>query len=196
MAKELTLGDALTKLSNIFKADMLVIDHHICIGGDKTEDKTVGCSITILGEKFMNIFKTEFPENDLIFFTDVKKAKASLSDFMETEIDEKMKNEILNRKDFITNLIRKTETWDTFDFSDEELSILYDEAGTIELFKDNDKIPSVTVSKSCFPMLTKNTINSVVYTTFKEKEHDMMLLLLCYDIDQFQVYSLIRFLIL
>ena len=62
MAKEIVLKDILTKITNVFKTDMYVINSQICIGGSESEESTPGTFICILSPEATGIMKKEFPE--------------------------------------------------------------------------------------------------------------------------------------
>lgn len=194
MAKEITLNDILTKISNILKTDMYLMDYSYCIGGKESEEKTVGENILFLSPIAIELFKKQFPENPNVFFIDIKKSKGDLEEFCKKDISENEKEEYIKRRDFLIHIIKNQDEWDSFSFTEEEIDILYKECGTIELFKDDKKRNAVIISKSIFPMVTEKDINNVCFTVFDDKnDEDMGNLLLSYDSEYFQIYSLIRF---
>lgn len=205
MAKEITVNDVLTKISSILKTDMYLIDYCHCIGGKESEEKTVGENILLLSPKAIDLFKKQFPESPSIFFSDIKKAKTDIATILEgnkleeeeywkVDIPENEKKEYVKRRDFLIDIIKKQDIWDNFSFTEEELNILYKKCGTIELFENDKNRNTVIISKSIFPMVSEKEVNNVCYTVFDDKDdEDMGNLLLCYDSEYFQIYSLIRF---
>lgn len=194
--KELSLNDVLTKISNVFKTDMYVLDYCHCMGGIESEEKTVGENLLMLSPNTIEIFKESFPDHSNIFFKDIKKSKQDLQEFIETKIRENEMNEVSKRRNILLNFIKKCDKWENFHFSEEQINVLYKECGTLELFGDDKDKSTILISKSIFPMITEKNINDVCYHVLDDKNDGMGNLMLSYDTDYFQIYSLIRFVII
>lgn len=194
--KEISLNDILTKISSVFKTDMYILDYCHCIGGIESEDKTVGENLLMLSSNTIEVFKKSFPDKSNIFFKDIKKSKQDLGEFVKTNINEHELKSALKRRDLLFDFIKKCNSWESFHFTEEQINVLFKECGTLELFGDDKNKSKILISKSIFPMITEKNINDVCYHVLDDKEDGMGNLILSYDTDYFQIYSLIRFVII
>ena len=78
--------------------------------------------------------------------------------------------------------------WSTFNFTDDEISNIFDDAKSFTLFEnDSDKSP-IIISKSIFPLITEKTINNTRYSYTKEiDENNLNQITIVYDYELFQL---------
>ena len=199
MAKELTVPDILIKLSSIFTKDMYLIQNRYCIGGNETEDETVGKSICILSPDIAEIFVDYFGNLPVIFFDNIKKAKAAYDTedeykYVKVRIEERNKKQLIDTKDSLMKIIDSIKGWNQFNFTEEQISSIMDDGNTITLFENNNDIPEVTVSKSIFPFIKAKDFDNVYYSVSKARNlKNMYTLVLSYDHSIFQFYNVLYY---
>lgn len=193
MAK-FTFNDLMTKISNVFKSDLYIINNKYCIGGNESEEKNITHLLCILNDDCSKLVKDIFPDNEIVYIKDVKKIKEDIEQFSSLDIFETEKEDIIKRRDIILNLALKIDSWKDFNFTDEDLNDIFNEGKTFELFTEENNIPSVIISKSLFPMIKENTANKLYYQIFvPENENDLVQLITSFDTDWFQIYNLIQY---
>lgn len=191
---EFTFNDLMTKISNVFKSDLYILGNKYCIGGTESEEKNITHILCVLNQDCSNIVKEYFPVSDTIYIKDVKKIKDDKDNFSSLKIFENEKKELINRRDRILNSALKVDTWKSFNFTDKDIEDIFTDGMTYELFTDNDKIPSVTISKSLFPMVKEKGANELFYQIYiPENNEDLINLITCFDTEWFQIYNLIQY---
>lgn len=196
--KQLTSKDILNKLSGIFKKDIYIVNNLYCIGGNITEKETTGISMCILTTDIAEILKEEFGSYRIIYIEDVKKEKAVLDTdkglYLKVKFTKEEEKVILNNVDNLNNTIKKIETWEKFNWTDDEVVAILDSGDMITLFTDSKDIPELFVSKVVFPGIAKNNISSLYYSVYKSKDlKGVYELVTSLDIDIFQLYTITRF---
>lgn len=194
MAK-FTFNDILTKVSNVFKTDMYIIDYQFCLGGKESENDNKSLMMCVLTPDLINLVKETFPDNKNIFFTNVKKAKDELQEYSTVNINKDILKNITEKRDEILKKINNVKSWNSFGFTEETIDDIFKEGGSLELFKDNKDIPSVTITKTLFPLVTNKCANELYYNLIKPKEdNEIYELVTSFDTDWFQIYNIIQYL--
>lgn len=199
MAKEVTVPEVLIKLSSIFTKDMYLINSRYCIGGNETEDETVGKSICILSPDIADIFVDYFGSSNVIYFENIKKAKAAYGTedeykYVKVRIEERTKKQLIDSKDNLMKVVDSVKTWSQFSLTEEQVESIMTDGNTLVLFKDNNDIPEVTVSKSIFPLIKSKDFNNIFYNVSKARNlKNMFTLVLNYDHNIFQFYNIIYY---
>lgn len=196
--KQLTSKDILNKLAGIFKKDIYVVNNLYCIGGNITEKETTGISMCILTTDIAEILKEEFGSYRIIYIEDVKKEKSVLDTdkglYLKVKFTKEEEKVILSNIDNINNTIKKIETWEKFNWTDDDVVAILDSGDMITLFTDSKDIPELFVSKVVFPGIAKNNISSLYYSVYKSKDlKGVYELVTSLDIDVFQLYTITRF---
>lgn len=195
MAKKVVLKDILSKLSNIFKNDIYIYKKRYVIGGDISESRNVTRFMCVINIDLVDLFTCIPDDVDLVYLDDIKKQKDTFESSITSDIVESKRLEVINFIRGTEEKANRIESWDSFNFTDEDKAILYDENVTLELFKDDKNIPSVTVSKTLFPLVTEKTIDNLYYhVTLPKKDKDLVELLTSFDYDYFQIYNIIVYL--
>ena len=193
MAK-FTFNDLMTKISNVFKSDMYILNNKYCIGGTESEEKNITQIVCLLTPECSDLIKETFPDSDVVYIKDVKKIKDDLDEFSSLKIFETEKKDLINRRDKVLDRALKVDTWKSFEFSDEDISNIFSEGMTYELFTNNDKIPSVTISKSLFPMVKEKGANLLYYQIdIPDNDDDLIHLITSFDTEWFQIYNMIQY---
>ena len=175
MAKknEITVTDVLLKLSYIFK-DMYLINSTYCIAGSETDSDAVGKFICILSPEITDIFVDYFGNISVMYFENIKKAKAIFGTgdeykYIKTQMEESKKKQFYDKKDTLMKVVDSIKDWDTFKLTEEQIADIMDNGQTITLFEDEANIPNVLVSKSIFPLLKSKDFNNIYYGVTKAR---------------------------
>ena len=197
--KKAIVPDILLKLSNVYKEDLYFIDSMYCIGGFLSNDQAVGKTFCILDKDRADDIRDYFGDITAIYIKNVKKAKEFYStefeyEYINSQLEEKQKKELREKRDDYLNAIKTVKEWKTFDFSDEELTTLLEDNKRIVLFKDDKNVPELEVSKCVFPMLNKKNIDSLMYSIGKTKNiKNAYTVIISITHEYFQVYNFIRY---
>lgn len=196
--KEIDIKSILNKLAVVFKKDMYIVNGLYCIGGNITEKETPGISFCILNADIAEKIKEAFGSYRILYIEDVKKEKAVIDEdkgqYLKVQFSKDEEKIILRNVDNTNNIIRKIEVWDKFNWTDDEVIAMIDSGEMIKLFTDNSKIPELYVSKVVFPGISKNNIESLFYSVYKNKDIDSIYeLVTSLSTDIFQLYTITRF---
>lgn len=193
MAK-LTFDNVLTKLSNMFKKDVYIIQNRYCLGGDESEAENISRYFCILSQESMDLVKEVFPDDDIIYFSNIKNAKKDLNKYVTNIIPDNKKKELIDLRDKLEKDILSIDKWKSFDFTDEEAHSLFDDAKTMELFVDDKNIPSVTISKTLFPLIKFKDVRTLYYSvSIPECDDDLITFYIGYDAQWFQTYNIVQY---
>ena len=196
--KKLDIATLLQKLSIVFTKDMYIIGSMYVINGPITEKESTGVNYCILTPECVDIIKERFGNINVIYFTDVKKAKASLGQieemlYIKTDFNKYNSKEILNKVDNIHNTISHVKSWSKFNWSDNEVAAMIN-GDMITLFTNDKNVPELYVSKVVFPGLGKNNVNNLEYSVYKSKKiDDVYELVTTLITDLFQIYTITRY---
>lgn len=193
MAK-FTFNDLMTKISNIFKSDLYIINNKYCIGGADSEDKNITQILCLLNQESSNLVKEQFPDTDIIYIKDVKKIKENFDENIELKIFESEKNDLLNKRDKIMKLVLNIDSWKSFEFTESDITDIFTDGKTFEMFTEDSNIPNLTISKTLFPMVKEKTVNQLFYQIFiPDNEYELIQLVTSFDTEWFQIYNLIQY---
>lgn len=184
MAK-ITFKDLLTKLSNLY-SDMYLINNTYVLAGNESSTNNRGEYFCILNPDMTKLCNDVFDKSKIYYISNIKKAKVSLDEYSE---EVKLNNTI----DLLKSTLKENQksilsisNWEKLSLSEEEINKIFEERETIELFKDNDSIPNITISKSIFPLITEKNISDVYYVIKQNNEINELILSL--DFPLFQLY--------
>jgi hypothetical protein len=195
MAKKVVLKDILSKLSNIFKNDIYIYKKRYVVGGDISESRNVTKFMCVINIDLVELLACIPDDVDLVYLSDIKKQKDTFETSITPDIEESKKLNVINFIRGTEEKANRIDSWSNFNFTDEDKALLYDENITLELFKDDENIPSVTVSKTLFPLVTEKTIDNLYYhVILPKKEKDLVELFTSFDFDYFQIYNIIVYL--
>ena len=152
----------LTKIAKVFKKDIYILNG-FCIAGQDSLAELKSLVRCRLSQESLNLVKEVFPDEEIIYISDVKKAKADLNNYTTTVIPEMTKKDIIDRYVSCFQEFDSITEWDTFNFSEEKIKQMFGDNLTTELFEDNDTIPTVIIGASLFPLATEKNINDIYY---------------------------------
>lgn len=188
------MSTLLTKIGYVFGVDSYIIDNQYCIGGDQSESRNTATHMLYFSPESMKVLKDIFTEDQLVHFINVKNAKKEFNENTEFITKKEDIKEIRDRHKKIQKKIDSIDDWREFKFTQEKVLGLF-KGETIELFTDDEDIPSVTISKSIFPITTEKTFDHLVYAVFPEKDAEgLTTLVTCFDCEWFQLYGITQFL--
>lgn len=186
----------LTKLSNIFPKDIYVIHNWCVIAGDESDIETRGQYLCILEPDVREMLNSMFPNNPIIYIKSVRETKLKL-DFNEVQeiLDTQAIKNITAKVESLMGNFTKYSTWESFEFTDDQIESLFDIGESITLFENHNDRSQVIVSKSLFPLITAKTIGEVRYTYDHYASDDSLdQLTIAYEYDMFQLVMLYLFL--
>ena len=182
------------KLNNIFPKDMYLIHNWCAIAGEESDVENRGSYFCILESDVREFLNKTFPNNPVLYIKSVRETKTDLTKLTEI-LDEKILNRLNEVTESFMNIIKNDYGWDTFNFSESEISDLFDDGKSITIFEDHDDISPMIISKSIFPLITGKTINDVryMYNKFEDNE-ELNQIIMIYDYDLFQFVMLYHYL--
>lgn len=193
MAKT-TFRDLLVKISYVYLTDIYIYKNQFVLGGKISNDNNPGLFICKLTEESSKLCDDVLNRDKIYYVSDVKKSKDNFKDYLREVDNDKEIKEVEYNKKKILNKVYSIETWDNFKFSDKELSELFDDGISIEIFTDNSKVPSLILSKSMIPLTTEKNIDKLYYHLIsresKGKENSLNEIAFTLDHEFFQIYML------
>lgn len=193
MAKT-TFRDLLVKISYVYLTDIYIYKNQFVLGGKISNENNPGLFICKLTEESSKLCDDVLNRDKIYYVSDVKKSKDNFKDYLREVDDNKEIKEVEYNKKKILNKVYSIETWDNFKFSDKELSELFDDGISIEIFTDNSKVPSLILSKSMIPLTTEKNIDKLYYHLIsresKGKENSLNEIAFTLDHEFFQIYML------
>lgn len=189
MAK-LNFRDLLVKVSNVFSTDMYIVNNTYLIAGKKSDENCMGYYLCRLSPDMTNLCNEKLNGEKIYFISNIKNAKDNLSDFSTEINDDKTILEIRKKIDDLLNKINAKETWEKFKFSKTDIDNLFVNNLSFDIFKDNDKIPNITISKSVFPLLTEKNVSDLYYKVYLNNEYTTFVVSL--DFPMFQLYMVYK----
>lgn len=193
MAKT-TFRDLLVKISYVYLTDIYIYKNQFVLGGKISNENNPGLFICKLTEESSKLCDDVLNRDKIYYVSDVKKSKDNFKDYLREVDNDKEIKEVEYNKKKILNKVYSIETWDNFKFSDKELSELFDDGISIEIFTDNSKVPSLILSKSMIPLTTEKNIDKLYYHLIsresKGKENSLNEIAFTLDHEFFQIYML------
>jgi hypothetical protein len=191
MSKTNTFRDLLVKIKSIFKTDIYLIHNQYIIGGEKSSADNIGYNVCMLSPDIIDVCNKIFDSSKIYYIKNVTNAKDDL-DNNYIEVTSVTESELVKYSlEEILNIKNECDTWDTFNFTNEQLNDLFENNVTISLFSNNENIPEVTISKSLFPLVTKKTASDLYYHVIKDQSY--INLLIAFDFPMFQLVMLYRY---
>ena len=178
--------DLLVKMSKVFPTDVYFVNNRYALPGPISFESNAGIYVCVFNPDMTEALRKLFPENPVLFSSSIK--KTGLVDVMEVIEEPEIIKAVQRNIDDILGQFDNATGWENFDLNEEQLTDLYDNYKTISLFKEEKDKPEIVIGKSLFPLITKKTMNDVIYT-FKEfsKKDSLHSLLLNYDGEYFSL---------
>lgn len=194
MAKEKTFDTILTKAVRIFKTDMCVLHNKYCLGGSESEKESVGTFLLSLKENYMDVVKSTFSTEDMIYVTNMREAKKDLHSNINLKVIPKVAEDNEEKLKTFLHYIQLSTQWTPLELTEEEIDKIFTGGELYTLFKEDDHIPSLQIGKSLFPGITKKNISTIQYHLFTPSdEEELYKILIAYEGAVSKVYELIDF---
>ena len=186
------LTDVFTKLSYVFKTDLLNINKKYVIGGSESNLKNVGTMMCELSDDSIEVIKEELPDNDMIYIKNIKDAKTNLEDNLVLDILPTTKSGVEENLKSLIKEKNKVKNWGSITLTEDEYDDFFNKNISINICKDETLTP-IVVCKNMFPMLTeKNFENLKYYLKINGEFTDN--LLTKFDTDYFELYNFLYYL--
>lgn len=192
MAK-ISFRDLLVKASTLFSSDAYLINNQYLIAGPESEENNQGYYLLKLSPSIIELCNELFDNTKIYYIGSVKNAKDKLNENYNEETREAQIYSVKEKADRILSFINQTDIWKKINLSEEKINQLYNENISIDFFDENEDIPSITVSKCIFPLITQKSINDGYYNIFVDESKDYINLLFSFDYPLFQIYTLYRY---
>lgn len=187
MATKLDLKTIFMKLVNIFPKDMYLVHNWCAIAGNESDAENRGFYFCALEPEVRELLNKTFPNNPVLYIKSVRDAKTDISNIEEI-LEEKTLKNIDTVVDSFMNKFNDYTDWCSFNFSDEEITALFDDGQSLTLFENDDTKSSIIISKSIFPLITGKVINEVkyIYDSY-EDDSELNQIIIVYDYELFQL---------
>jgi hypothetical protein len=187
MATKLDLKTVFMKLLNVFPKDMYLVHNWCAIAGNESDVENRGFYFCVLEPEVRELLNKTFPNNPVLYIKSVRDAKTNISDIEEI-LDEKILKNITAIVESFMSKFNNYVDWNTFNFTEEEISALFDEGQSLTLFENDDNRSSIIISKSIFPLVTGKVINEVKYIYDNYEDDDQLnQIIIVYDYELFQL---------
>jgi len=193
--KELSCNDVFTKLVNVIKSDVYIVNNSLCVSGVESEERSGPSFICSLSVDAIEAFKISdiFKDRDIVYISDIRKFKAASEEEIQNyyQYDIQDKDSVNEKIETIYHKIQEIDDWKNFDFTNEQLTDLF-ENKSINLFEDDDNIPTVVIGKSFFPMIKQSNIFDIYYH-IENVDNNLITIYIKYDTEYFQINGMIHY---
>lgn len=187
MAIKVDFKTLLMKLVNVFPKDIYLVRNWCVVAGAESDLENRGFYFCILEPDVREMLTKTFPNNPILYIKSIRETKADLSKVQEIT-DNKMIQYIDSVIDSHTKEMNRITEWSTFNFTDDEISLLFNNGDSLTLFENDNERSSVIISKSLFPLINEKTVNTVKYTYINyESDTNLDQIIMVYDYDLFQL---------
>lgn len=204
MAKKLTLKDVLNKLSYVFPDDAYIKNNRFVVEGEKSEKRNCGYYAVYLPENIVEILDETYSREDIIFFSDIKKAKASLGTkdmekyitiYKKDEIRKELEKDIDGKISELINTPLSHEKWIPFDLRGEQIEDILNNKN-VKYYLNDDKY--IILSKSLLPMINKSSFSDLSFYHFynmMENKEEINTVVIQFNHEVFQIFLTFKYLL-
>lgn len=198
MGKLLSFDGLLTKLSTPFKSDMFIYKGIYCCGGDLTEERNEGHILCTLNPDYISMMSAKFPNIEVVYLSDVKKAKKEPDKYINTKVDKEKYEYCQSLCETLIKDIDEVSTWSDIIFSDDDINDIFIDRNLHWILNDDDTKVPVQIAKSTLPLLTEKNIKdtqiSFNYKKFvTEEKNELNRLILSYNTEWFKLDEIITY---
>lgn len=195
MAK-ITFRDLLVKISYVYLTDIYIYKNQFIIGGDISNENNPGLFICKLTNDSSELCDETLDRTKVYHVSDIKKSKDRFNEYLREVTNDDEINKVESLKNTVLNEIYSFETWNNFNFTEEEINDLFNDGISIEIFTENSKIPSLILSKSMIPLATEKNLDKLYYNFISSETQGKMVInkiLFTLDHEFFQIYMYYRY---
>lgn len=189
MAKK-TFRDLLVKLNNVFSSDIYIVNCIYVVAGKESDEDNKGYYLCKLTLELNDICKEELDPSKIYYISDIRSAKDDLASYLKEITDEEEISNINERIKFIENYVNKTEAWSNFPFTEIDIKNIFSDGLCEDFFEDDENTPTITLSKSLFPLVTEKNVSSLYYNFFVKENYADLLVVFNYNF--FNLYMVYR----
>ena len=161
----------ITALLNYFPKDIYICKNTFIIGGELSENETVGSFFIKVSEDIQEIFNSHKLDSDSVYYINgIRNHKDDFFESLEKIKDDKKKQYIMHRLSLMNETYISAIEWNKFSFNDDELKTLFDDRRSIFMGK-NDNPEYLIISKSMIPSITKTNYKNYMYTFVYQEEY-------------------------
>lgn len=188
-----SVNDILTKLVNVFKHDIYIIDWRYCLGGKLTEADTPGTAFCILEPECVERFKDEFPKNNVVFIDDIRKFKTDPDNHLNLKVSDSECSKIISKRDDFVKKLTDIVSWHELSLSEKEADCIFDKGGLVDI--KFSEAHTFAISKTLFPLIRKVSSDEVRYNILEDKENrGGSFLILTHEHPMFMFYNFVYYL--
>lgn len=184
--------DMLTKMVKVFPSDIHILCNKYIIGGTKSEESTSGYFMCSISNKLKSEMEDTFDSKKVYYFNNIRTDKSDI-DKNAIVLSDEESVAVAYKINYLNNIISNVEVWTPLLINEADREKLFDDNSSIELFSDNDEIPSLLLGKNMFPTLSEKTMDRLYYSYLGVKD-DYNQVLFNINTDYFEIYMLYRYL--
>lgn len=163
----------ITALLNYFPKDIYICKNTFIIGGELSENETVGSFFIKVSEDIQELFNSHKLDPDAVYYINgIRNHKDDFFESLEKIKDDKKKQYIMHRLSLMNETYISAIEWNKFSFNDDELKTLFDDRRSIFMGK-NDNPEYLIISKSMIPSITKTNYKDYMYTFVYQEEYGL-----------------------
>ena len=163
----------ITALLNYFPKDIYICKNTFIIGGELSENETVGSFFIKVSEDIQEIFNSHKLDSESVYYINgIRNHKDDFFESLEKIKDDKKKQYIMHRLSLMNETYISAIEWNKFSFNDDELKTLFDDRRSIFMGK-NDNPEYLIISKSMIPSITKTNYKDYMYTFVYQEEYGL-----------------------
>ena len=163
----------ITALLNYFPKDIYICKNTFIIGGELSENETVGRFFIKVSEDIQEIFNSHKLDSESVYYINgIRNHKDDFFESLEKIKDDKKKQYIMHRLSLMNETYISAIEWNKFSFNDDELKTLFDDRRSIFMGK-NDNPEYLIISKSMIPSITKTNYKDYMYTFVYQEEYGL-----------------------
>ena len=171
MAKEKTdrelINVILTKIKNVFKTDIGIINYKYVVGGPESEAANPGKYLVILEPEWTELLRRLIPDNNFIYINNIINAKKE-DDYCAKECPFNYRHDMQTMMESLLEA-QKGGEFQRFELNEDQLKYFFNNQLTITFKKKTDNLADININKTMFPMLTEKTLGNLSYYV-KEKD--------------------------
>lgn len=153
----------ITALLNFFPKDIFICYNKFIISGDESDVETPGRYIAYVNQELQDIFNESLDSSSIYYINDIRKHKDNFIESLKQVTDYKIVDLAKEKLKFITSAINGITTWNSFDFTDEQKKILFDDR--LSIYMDKGDIKNYFIlSKSIIPAISASNVDEYTYT--------------------------------
>lgn len=188
--------DLLTKIRNVFRKDIYIVDSFYILGGEDSNDSLPGHFYCELVQKYKLAVEKYFTRKDVIYISDIAEFKENPSENWMEITDENKCVELRALAHAYQKSVIEAEEWRTFDALDDQTqsNIFNGKIAVIHADPYDSNSPYCIVAKKVFPLIGPKTIDKLFIAVNKTAEDsDLYALITQLDFTHFTLYGYMNF---